>query len=161
MDILTTQGFEDYELIDSGEGRRLERFGQFTLDRPDPQVIWKKGDPLLWDKVSATFERTSGDNGKWTQNIPIPEKWQISYKNLIFWVKLTPFKHTGLFPEQEIQWALLEEKILNSKRDIELNLNIASNINYISICNSVSRVSEIQVCEFNNQLIDNALQKIQ
>lgn len=123
MDLLITGGFEDYELIDSGEGRRLERFGEFILDRPDPQIIWKKGDPLVWDKASAIFERTSEDNGKWVQNISIPEKWQVHYKNLTFWVKLTPFKHTGLFPEQETQWSLLEEKILNSKRDINvLNL---------------------------------------
>lgn len=123
MELLTTDGFKDYELLDSGDGRRLERFGEFVLDRPDPQVIWKKGDVALWSKASAFFERTSGDNGKWIQNIPIPEKWQIHYKNLTFWVKLTPFKHTGLFPEQETQWSLLEDKILNSKREVNvLNL---------------------------------------
>lgn len=123
MNQLITEGFEDYELLDSGEGRRLERFGEFILDRPDPQIIWKKGEPALWDKASAVFERTSGDNGKWIQNVSMPEKWLLNYKSLAFWVKLTPFKHTGIFPEQETQWSLLEEKILNTKRDINvLNL---------------------------------------
>lgn len=120
MLINTTEGWQDYQLIDSGEGRKLEKFGGFILDRPDPQIIWKKGNPAIWKAASAVFERTSGDNGIWKQNIPMPDKWQISYNKCKYWIKLTPFKHTGIFPEQAVQWDFIEDKIKNSKQKINL-----------------------------------------
>ncbi|HTK03828.1 MAG TPA: class I SAM-dependent methyltransferase [Alphaproteobacteria bacterium] len=88
----------NYELIDSGEGRRLEKFGDYILDRPDPEVLWKKTLPISeWDKANAKFE------GKWI-NKDVPEKWQIEHDGLKFWLKLSPFKHVGIFPEQSSQW---------------------------------------------------------
>lgn len=104
MTILTTIGWEDYELIDSGDGKRLERFGKYILVRPDPQIIWQPlKDKGVWLKADAVFEKT-GDKGYWNLKTNLPDKWQMHYKDLTFWVKLTPFKHTGVFPEQSLQW---------------------------------------------------------
>src|SRR3989344_6889706 len=103
MNILTAQNWQDYELIDTGNGQRLERFGQYTLVRPDPQIIWKPSLPKSeWDKADAIFEKTSGDKGSWIKNKNMPDKWLCKYQNLSFWVKLSPFKHTGVFPEQSV-----------------------------------------------------------
>jgi len=111
MNVLSTQGWQDYELIDSGNGQRLERFGKFTLVRPDPQVIWKpEKDNSFWEKADAVYE-SSGNKGKWINKNKLPEKWLISYKDISFFCKLTPFKHTGVFPEQSLQWDFMEEKL--------------------------------------------------
>ncbi len=124
MKILETQGWEDYELVDSGEGRRLERFGKYLLDRPDPQIIWKKSLPESeWGKSDAIFEKTVEDKGSWKQKVIIPEGWIINYNNFKFVAKLSPFKHTGIFPEQVINWEFISQKVRESKRDINvLNL---------------------------------------
>lgn len=111
MLILTPTSWSDYELIDSGNGYRLERFGKYILSRPDPQIIWK---PRLsekeWLKADATFKKT-GESGKWIIQNSLPEKWEVTYSldksndtKLSFWVKLSPFKHTGIFPEQAPHW---------------------------------------------------------
>lgn len=105
MQILTTPNWSDYELIDSGNGQRLERFGEYTLVRPDPQCIWR---PMLseseWQKADAVFQRKTEDKGMWIFNNKLPNKWLMKYKDLSFWIKLTPFKHTGVFQEQASQW---------------------------------------------------------
>jgi len=111
MQILKTKGWQDYELLDSGEGLRLEKFGQYVISRPDPQVIWKKSQGSdIWNKANARFE-----NEKWITTPNFPHEWPLSYKNLKFYAKLTPFKHTGIFPEQSLNWDFLEEKIKSSK----------------------------------------------
>lgn len=105
MHILTTDGWEDYALLDSGEGYRLERFGDYVLSRPDPQAIWsRKLDIGAWSQAAAEF------SDKWKLRNPMPEKWQMQYKDLKFWAKLSPFKHTGVFGEQIVQWDWLWEK---------------------------------------------------
>lgn len=123
MNVLSTQGWQDYELIDSGNGQRLERFGKFILVRPDPQVIWKpEKDNSFWEKADAVYE-SFGNKGKWINKNKVPEKWQISYKDLSFFCKLTPFKHTGVFPEQSLQWDFMEEKLKGFNRQANvLNL---------------------------------------
>lgn len=102
MRILSTNGWEDYELLDSGNGMRLERFGPYRLTRPDPQIIWKpRLDSTVWKNVDATFDQ--GEK-KWITKRSMPEKWLMRYKNISFYAKLSPFKHTGVFPEQILQW---------------------------------------------------------
>ena len=97
-------GWKDYEVIDSSDGEKLERWGQYILVRPDPQVIWNtpKDDPL-WRKYDARYARSSTGGGKW-QNLRLPAQWQVRYKELTFQVKPMNFKHTGLFPEQAVNW---------------------------------------------------------
>jgi 23S rRNA (cytosine1962-C5)-methyltransferase len=89
----------DYELIDSGEGRRLEKFGDYILDRPDPEVLWQKSSPESeWGKADAFFDKS------WVNKNSVPQKWQVEHEDLKFWCKLAPFKHTGVFPEQSWEW---------------------------------------------------------
>lgn len=114
MTILSTPGMHDYRLLDSGEGRRLEKWGQYILNRPDPQAIWKKTQKDLWNVAHAVFE-----NG-WRKSTPIPEEWPIQYDNLTFLARLTPFKHTGIFPEQILQWEWIKNRINSPKRKISI-----------------------------------------
>ncbi|HYM65427.1 MAG TPA: class I SAM-dependent methyltransferase [Candidatus Sulfotelmatobacter sp.] len=122
MQILKTQGWQDYQLLDSGNSRRLEKFGEYVVSRPDPQAIWKPSDNQeIWMGASAYFE-DSGKKGNWSKK-DVPEKWPLSYKNVKFYAKLSPFKHTGIFPEQILNWEYMEQKIkLFSKQVNVLNL---------------------------------------
>ena len=116
--------WNDYTLIDASGGDRLERWGDVTLIRPDPQVIWKNPEPAAeWDSADAVYIRSSSGGGSWTYKRKLPEEWQISFGDLTFLVKPTGFKHTGLFPEQAVNWELCRELITNAGREISvLNL---------------------------------------
>jgi 23S rRNA (cytosine1962-C5)-methyltransferase len=115
--------WQDYEVLDCSSGEKLERWGNYTLVRPDPQVIWntpKDGD--LWRKYDARYARSSSGGGAWNTK-KLPEKWQIHYKELTFQVKPMNFKHTGVFPEQAANWDWAMDKIRNAGRPISvLNL---------------------------------------
>jgi 23S rRNA (cytosine1962-C5)-methyltransferase len=102
----TPKNFTDFELLDSGNGFRLERWGTVILTRPDPQIIWQKTLPQTeWDKAWAIYQSGSGDDkGKWHVKKPLPKPWIISFNNTKFSLKLSPFKHTGLFAEQAANW---------------------------------------------------------
>ncbi len=113
MQTLSTIGWKDYELLDSGDGMRLERFGPYITLRPDPQAIWKPTKLGEWHKADVQFVRTRKDEGTWKFAKHIPEKWKMDYKNLSFWARLTSFKHTGVFPEQSLQWDFIMERINN------------------------------------------------
>ncbi len=116
MQILTPKNWSEYTLIDSGNGQRLEKFGAHTLVRPDPQCIWKPSLPESeWKQADAIFKKTSGEKGIWEKKTKLLEKWQMKYGNLAFWVKLSPFKHTGVFPEQAVQWEWIASLLDNSK----------------------------------------------
>ncbi len=109
--ILITKKSADYELLDSGDLRKLERFGDFVLSRPDPQALWRKSLPESeWLAADATFVQTAG-RGKWKNKKPFPEPWQISLGGLNFILKPSVFKHIGIFPEQSENWKWLKEKI--------------------------------------------------
>lgn len=119
-----TKDWKDYELIDTSCGERLERWGNVVLIRPDPQVIWQtpKTNPL-WKNADARYIRSSEGGGHWEYRKKIPEYWNIKYKDLTFKISPTGFKHTGLFPEQAVNWDMIDEKIRNAKRQIKvLNL---------------------------------------
>lgn len=101
----------DYQLLDSGEGEKLERFGAYVLRRPDPQALWERGQSsVLWDTCDAWFERKGGEGlpagrqGEWHFNTALPKEWEMSYGGLQFLIKPTSFKHVGLFPEQLENW---------------------------------------------------------
>lgn len=108
MKILFTSGWEDYELLDSGDEHKLERFGEYTLLRPDPQAIWQPKSVAAFDAADVVFE-----NGRWIKKKELPQKWLMKYKDLTFYVKLSPFKHTGVFPEQSLHWDFIQSSILN------------------------------------------------
>jgi 23S rRNA (cytosine1962-C5)-methyltransferase len=101
----------DYELLDSGDGEKLERYGKFVLSRPDPQALWHKSLPVeTWKKADAYFERRE-DKASWKVKGEMPKEWTIELEGLKFLIKPTSFKHTGLFPEQASNWKWIREKI--------------------------------------------------
>ena len=116
--------WQDYKLLDMADGQKLEKWGNIILSRPDPQIIWKnKSFPNKWKEITATYHRSKTGGGAWEYNKKMPKKWQIKYKDLVFNIKPMGFKHTGLFPEQAVNWDWMIDKIQNAKREIKvLNL---------------------------------------
>lgn len=115
--------WKDYTVIDTSSGEKLERWGKYTLVRPDPQVIWKsdKKNPL-WRTADASYKRSRTGGGAWSDN-KLPESWVISYGDLRFRIKPMGFKHTGLFPEQAANWDWFGNLIKKANRPIKvLNL---------------------------------------
>ncbi len=109
--IYITKKSKDYELLDSGAGQKLERFGDFVVSRPDPQVLWRKSlTDSVWQSADAVFEQTTG-RGKWRNKNPFPESWKISFGGLNFVLKPSVWKHIGIFPEQSENWWWLFERI--------------------------------------------------
>ena len=116
--------WKDYEILDMANGEKLERWGEIYLIRPDPQIIWKdKSFPEIWKKANARYSRSNTGGGAWEYKKRVPDNWQIKYKELTFNIKPMGFKHTGLFPEQAVNWDWMMNKIKNSERPIKvLNL---------------------------------------
>lgn len=109
----------NYELIDSGNGRRLEKFGDYILDRPDPEVLWMKTlSPARWNSSDAVFK------DKWIKKSTVPEKWEMEHDGIKFWAKLAPFKHTGVFPEQSSQWEYINKRISECENKVPNVLNL-------------------------------------
>lgn len=100
----------DYELLDSGDFEKLERFGDIYMVRPEPQALWKKADPEAWSKAHLVYSR-KGREGEWQSHKNVPESWEVSWENLKFHIRPTSFKHTGLFPEQASNWKYLREHV--------------------------------------------------
>ncbi len=122
--MLLANNWKDFELLDAGAGEKLERWGKFILIRPDPQIIWPdKSNPKLWEKADAHYHRSDSGGGRWEFKNTIPERWVVGYKDLMFYVKTMGFKHTGLFPEQAVNWDWMIDLIQKEKRPINvLNL---------------------------------------
>ena len=112
----------DYELLDSGEGEKLERFGEYVLRRPDPQALWERGQSsVIWETADAYFER-KGEKGTWHFNKELPKEWELSYGGLTFIIRPTSFKHVGLFPEQLPNWEWIAKTVASRKGATVLNL---------------------------------------
>ncbi|MBE5982062.1 class I SAM-dependent methyltransferase [Lacrimispora sp. AGF001] len=116
-------GWKDYEVIDCSEGEKLERWGNYLLVRPDPQVIWSTPKKETgWTKMNGHYHRSAKGGGEW-EFFHLPEQWTISYKELTFQLKPFSFKHTGLFPEQAANWDWFGDKIKKAGRPVKvLNL---------------------------------------
>lgn len=120
----TAESFNDYELIDAEGGERLERWGDIILIRPDPQVIWTaERTDKRWKNAHAIYHRSNTGGGFWEKLKPVPDVWSISYEGMTFNLKPMGFKHTGLFPEQAVNWSLVQRLIKEANRKISvLNL---------------------------------------
>ena len=116
--------WKDYKILDMANGQKLESWGGIILSRPDPQIVWsEKKFSKLWDKSNAIYHRSKQGGGSWEYKKNTPERWTVKYKDLTFNIKLMGFKHTGLFPEQAVNWDYMIDKITNSNRHINvLNL---------------------------------------
>ena len=121
---MRTANWKDYELIDTSAGERLERWGNVILIRPDPQIIWDtpKSNPM-WREANARYLRSQTGGGNWQELKKVPSMWKINYGELTFQLKTMGFKHTGIFPEQAVNWDFAMKKIQASGRPVKvLNL---------------------------------------
>lgn len=152
--------WKDYTIIDTSSGEKLELWGKYSLVRPDPQVIWKtaKKHPL-WTRADASYRRSRSGGGAWNDN-SLPESWNIKYKDLTFLIKPTGFKHTGLFPEQAVNWDWFRGLIENAGRPIKvLNLfaytggaTVAAAKSGASVCHVDASKGMVQCAKENARL---------
>ncbi|MDL2225689.1 class I SAM-dependent methyltransferase [Eubacteriales bacterium OttesenSCG-928-M02] len=103
--------FPDYRLIDTGDGQKLEQWGDYLLSRPEPQAVWPRQNPAAWQHCHAIYHRSEKGGGEWETIKPLPDSWQVHYGALTFLVRPTGFKHTGLFPEQAVNWDFMSTRI--------------------------------------------------
>jgi 23S rRNA (cytosine1962-C5)-methyltransferase len=127
--VLTTAGFADYALLDSGNGRKLERFGRFAIDRPEPQAMWQPAlEPGTWLRADAAFKSSSGEEdgegGRWRKNKPLPETWALRVLGVSVLGRLTSFRHLGLFPEQLPHWQWMLERLGEVRGETPRVLNL-------------------------------------
>lgn len=122
MDI--ANNWTDYEILDMANGEKLERWGDIKLIRPDPQIIWKeKSFSDKWKEANSIYHRSETGGGSWEHKKGTLGSWQVKYRELVFNIKPMNFKHTGLFPEQAVNWDWMMNKIQNSQNEIKvLNL---------------------------------------
>ena len=121
--MLLAKDWKDYEILDASNGEKLERWGKIYLLRPDPEIIWDNRNLENNPLIDAHYHRSNKGGGYWENKKDVPSSWQVSYKDLKFNIKQMGFKHTGLFPEQAVNWDYMIDKIKNSNRDIKvLNL---------------------------------------
>lgn len=116
--------WNDYELLDASDGERLERWGEVILIRPDPQIIWKTPrEHPMWKRAHARYLRSNTGGGRWEEYRTVPGMWKIKYRELTFQLKTMGFKHTGIFPEQAVNWDFVMKKIRDTNRPVKvLNL---------------------------------------
>ena len=137
--------WKDYELLDCADGERLERWGDKILIRPDPQVLWKtkKAHPM-WRKADARYVRSSTGGGKWDVYKPLPDQWSIRYKELTFHIKPMGFKHTGIFPEQAVNWDMTADVIKQAGAPVRmLNLFAYTGCATVSALNAGASVTHV------------------
>ncbi len=159
--MLLADDWKDYELIDTGNGEKLERWGQYILRRPDPQIIWPiKEEKGLWAKADAHYHRSQSGGGQWEYRKKLPSRWKVSYRGLSFFIEPTGFKHTGLFPEQAVNWRWIIEKIQSTPHEVNvLNLfaytggaTVASAYAGASVCHVDAAKGMVQWAKENIEL---------
>ncbi len=120
--MLIANDLNEYTILDTGDGEKLENVGGVILQRPDPQVIWEKSQPALW-KPHAVYDRSDTGGGCWRYIKKVPERWTFGYRKLKFFVRPTGFKHIGIFPEQSVNWDYIADSIKGAGRPVRvLNL---------------------------------------
>lgn len=133
--------WKDYEILDMADGMKLERWGNVVLTRPDPQIVWKdRSFKKLWNETFAVYERSSSGGGAWNYKKVVPKQWNVKYKNLTFNVKPMGFKHTGIFPEQAVNWDFMMEKIKNERTRTGRKIKVLNLFAYTG-CASVACLS--------------------
>jgi 23S rRNA (cytosine1962-C5)-methyltransferase len=125
INLLTSPDWSDYELVDSGNGSKLERYGSYLIKRPEPEAIWKPAKPeKLWSQAHCEFLPTAEKNGgHWIEHREMDDRWMMQYKTLSFWVQRTASRHLGVFPEQATQWDWIQQQVTSAGRPLNvLNL---------------------------------------
>ena len=147
--IRLAENWKDYAVLATGGGYKLERWGEITLLRPDPQVIWEMQFDLFSDpRVDAIYRRSEKGGGAWEYRRPIPESWRISYGDLTFSVKPMGFKHTGLFPEQAVNWDRTAALVKSAGRKIKvLNLFAYTGGASVALCKAGAEVTHVDAAK--------------
>ena len=135
--------WKDYCCLASGDGEKLERWGNVILRRPDPQIIWENSGNSIWHTWDGYYHRSNKGGGNWEFKKKLPDSWTINYKDLIFKVSPTNFKHTGIFPEQAVNWDYVMDKIKNSDRDDFRVLNLFAYTGCASMAASFAGAAEV------------------
>mgnify|MGYP001605111879 CR=1 FL=1 len=161
--ISETAASKGYELVDSGDGEKLERYGKVLISRPDPQALWTKGLPETeWNKADAFFKRaptspspSSGRRGEpeWSTRGEIADRWQIEFGELKFWIKLSAFKHTGLFPEQLGNWQWIQKLIETRKLKAEKPVTVLNLFGYTGGASLAAAAAGAEVCHVDGSKV--------
>lgn len=146
--------WHDYEILASGDGEKLERFGNVILRRPDPQIIWPKSDNNIWNKWDGYYHRSNTGGGFWEFKKRLPEYWTIRYRDLTFKISPTNFKHTGIFPEQGVNWDYIIDTISKSNKDEFLVLNLFAYTGCASMAAAYGGASEVVHVDSSKGMIE-------
>lgn len=149
-----SNNWNDYEIIASGEGEKLERFGNVLLRRPDPQIIWPKMNKKIWNKYDGYYHRSNTGGGYWEFNKKLPEFWTINYGELTFKISPTNFKHTGIFPEQATNWDEIIKRIREAKREDFLVLNLFAYTGCATMAAAYGGASEVVHVDSSKGMIE-------
>lgn len=152
------EDFKEYEILDMASGQKLERWGDYTLVRPDPQIIWSENNTNLWSNAHAIYERSNTGGGKWTIKKSLPSSWIINYQDLKFNLKLMSFKHTGLFPEQAYNWNIIRKTIKEANRHVKV-LNLFAYTGAASI-SALSAGAEVVHVDSSRGMVDWAKENV-
>ena len=143
--LLLADQWQDYQLLDAGDGMKCERWGDFTLVRPDPQIIWPRPSGKAWTGWDAFYHRSERGGGEWEFRRRLPESWTVRYKKLAFQIKPTSFKHTGLFPEQAVNWDWTTERI-EAARAAGREVSVLNLFGYTGAASVAAAAAGAQVC---------------
>lgn len=142
----SSPNWEDYELVDSGAGWKLERYGKYLLKRPEPEAVWRPALPeKTWNTAAAYFRPSNEENGgHWEKLRPVDERWAMHYENLRFWTQLSASRHLGVFPEQAGQWDWISEQISAAGRPLQvLNLFGYTGLATLAAARAGARVTHV------------------
>lgn len=149
-----SKDWKDYQCLATGDGEKLERWGNIILRRPDPQIIWKKSDSPDWEKWDGYYHRSNKGGGYWEYKKKLPDNWLVNYKDLVFRVSPTSFKHTGIFPEQATNWDYVINKIKDSNNSEFRCLNLFAYTGCATMAASYAGAKEVVHVDAARGMVD-------
>lgn len=149
-----SNNWQDFECLATGNGEKLERWGNIILNRPDPSIIWDKTNNPIWSTWDGYYKRSNLGGGEWTFRKKLPEYWTVKYKELTFKVSPTNFKHTGIFPEQATNWDYIIDKIKNSNNQEKRILNLFAYTGCATMASSHAGATEVVHVDSSKGMID-------
>ena len=153
--INVSKDWNDYKCILSGDGEKLEKWGDYILRRPDPQIIWSKSNDESWNKWDGMYHRSNKGGGSWEFRKKLPSYWTVTYKNLTFKVSPTNFKHTGIFHEQAVNWDYVMDKIKEIGKNKEIRiLNLFAYTGCATMAASMAGASEVVHVDASHGMVE-------
>ena len=153
--INVSNDWKDYKCLLSGDGEKVEKWGNYILRRPDPQIIWNKSDNEVWNKWDGMYHRSNKGGGNWEFKTKLPDYWTVNYKNLTFKVSPTNFKHTGIFPEQAVNWDYVMDRISKMDKSKEIRvLNLFAYTGCATMAASMAGASEVVHVDASHGMVE-------